>query len=59
MLPNYMNMGNDWKNRRPPMLAGETLGSGAEHPRCHQQGDQSFRNSALHLGLSETAQVLH
>ena len=21
-----MNMGNDWKNRRPPMLAGETLG---------------------------------
>ena len=21
-----MNMGNDWKNRRPPRLAGETLG---------------------------------
>ena len=26
MLPNYMNMGNDWKNRRRDMLTVEMLG---------------------------------
>ena len=26
MLPNYMNMGKDWKNRRRHMVTGETLG---------------------------------
>ena len=26
MLPNYMNMGKDWKNRRRDMLTGEMLG---------------------------------
>ena len=38
MLPNYMSMGNDWKNRRRRMLTGEMLGM-----------EQSIPVAILHL----------